>query len=71
MRHPLLAAARALWVFPTETAVFDAAPAGISAARAGSFGHVVGVDHVGRPDILHEHGADVVVRNLAELLHAA
>ena len=36
--------------------------------RAGGFGYVVGVDRVGHADALREHGADVVVQDLAELL---
>jgi beta-phosphoglucomutase family hydrolase len=64
----LLAAARALWVFPAETAVFEDALAGVAAGRAGSFGVVVGVDRLGRAQALREHGADIVVSDLAELL---
>ena len=63
-----LAAARALWVFPAEAAVFEVAPAGVTAARAGSFGYVVGVDRLDHAQALREHGADVVVSDLAELL---
>ena len=37
-------------------------------AAPGSFGHVVGVDRVGQREALLEHGADVVVDDLAELL---
>jgi len=48
--------------------VFEDALAGVEAGRAGRFGHVVGVDRVGQADALREHGADVVVRDLAELL---
>ena len=63
-----LAAARALWVFPAEAAVFEDALAGVAAGRAGSFGYVVGVDRLGQAPALREHGADVVVADLAELL---
>jgi len=65
-----LAAARTLWVFPAEAAVFENALAGVSAARAGSFGYVVGVDRVGRAQALRRHGADIVVSDLAELLRS-
>jgi beta-phosphoglucomutase family hydrolase len=65
-----LAAARALWVFPAEAAVFEDALAGVAAARAGSFGYVVGVDRAGNAHALREQGADVVVSDLAELLQA-
>lgn len=37
-------------------------------AHAGGFGYVVGVDRTGQADALREHGADVVVKDLAELL---
>jgi beta-phosphoglucomutase family hydrolase len=63
-----LAGARALGVRPGQAAVFEDALVGVQAGRAGSFGFVVGVDRVGQADALRAHGADVVVRDLAELL---
>ena len=63
-----LAAARALALTPAECVVFEDALAGVEAGRAGKFGYVVGVDRVGQADALREHGATVVVRDLAELL---
>jgi HAD superfamily hydrolase (TIGR01509 family) len=63
-----LAAARALEVAPKQAAVFEDALAGVAAGRAGRFGLVVGVDRVGQADELLEHGADLVVSDLAELL---
>lgn len=63
-----LAAARALGVGPEAAAVFEDALAGVEAGRAGGFGWVVGVDRAGRADALRERGADVVVKDLAELL---
>ena len=63
-----LAAARKLGVQPAHAAVFEDALAGVEAGRAGSFGFVVGVDRVGQTDALKQHGADVVVKDLAELL---
>ena len=48
--------------------VFEDALAGVAAGRAGGFGCVIGVDWVGQADELREHGADVVVTDLAELL---
>ncbi|MFL5928812.1 MAG: beta-phosphoglucomutase family hydrolase [Gaiellaceae bacterium] len=63
-----LAAAKALDVAPGEAAVFEDALAGVAAGRAGGFGVVIGVDRVGQAEALREHGADVVVRDLAELL---
>ncbi len=66
----LLAGARAVDVEPKQAAVFEDALAGVQAGRAGSFGQVVGVDRVGQADALKAHGADIVVRDLAELLDA-
>jgi beta-phosphoglucomutase family hydrolase len=63
-----LEGARRLGVEPAQAAVFEDALAGVAAGRAGNFGHVVGVDRVGQRDALHDHGADVVVDDLAELL---
>lgn len=63
-----LAGAEALGVPPERAAVFEDALAGVEAGRAGRFGHVVGVDRVGQAAALKEHGADVVVQDLAELL---
>jgi beta-phosphoglucomutase family hydrolase len=66
-----LAAAGKLGVPPAAAAVFEDALAGVSAARAGRFGLVVGVDRVGHAEDLRAHGADVVVADLAELLEPA
>jgi beta-phosphoglucomutase family hydrolase len=68
--HPdtFLTAAELLGVTPRQSAVFEDALAGVEAGRAGDFGFVVGVDRVGQGDALIRHGADIVVRNLAELL---
>ncbi|MEU4680244.1 HAD-IA family hydrolase [Micromonospora sp. NPDC023737] len=63
-----LAGARALGVDPSRAAVFEDALSGVAAGRAGGFGYVVGVDRVGQADELRAHGADVVVRDLSELL---
>jgi len=63
-----LAAARAFGLEPSVAAVFEDAQAGVAAGRAGGFGYVVGVDRLGQADALREHGADVVVNDLAELL---
>ncbi len=62
------AAARDLGLEPAAAAVFEDALAGVEAGRAGGFGYVVGVDRAGHADALREHGADVVVQDLAELL---
>jgi beta-phosphoglucomutase family hydrolase len=63
-----LAGAAELGVAPAQAAVFEDALAGVEAGRAGRFGLVVGVDRVGQADALRQHGADVVVKDLAELL---
>ncbi len=63
-----LAGARALGVPAAKAAVFEDALSGVEAGRAGKFGLVVGVDRVGQAKALKEHGADVVVQDLAELL---
>ncbi|MFJ9033267.1 beta-phosphoglucomutase family hydrolase [Streptomyces sp. NPDC102274] len=68
--HPdtFLEAAHDLGVEPGEAAVFEDALAGMDAGRSGHFGYVVGVDRVGQADALREHGADIVVKDLAQLL---
>jgi len=63
-----LEAARLLGVLPANATVYEDALAGVAAGRAGKFGFVVGVDRVGQANELHAHGADVVVKDLADLL---
>jgi beta-phosphoglucomutase family hydrolase len=63
-----LAGAKALGLQAAEAVVFEDALAGVQAGRAGGFGYVVGVDRVGQADALRQHGANVVVQDLAELL---
>ena len=63
-----LAGARAVETEPAHAAVFEDALAGVEAGRAGSFGWVIGVDRTGHAQALREHGASVVVQDLAELL---
>jgi beta-phosphoglucomutase family hydrolase len=63
-----LAGARALSTPASEAAVFEDALAGVEAGRAGGFACVVGVDRVGQAGELREHGASVVVEDLADLL---
>jgi beta-phosphoglucomutase family hydrolase len=65
-----LEGARRLGVDPSAAAVFEDALSGVEAGRAGHFGLVVGVDRVGQADALRDHGADVVVTDLADLLSA-
>jgi beta-phosphoglucomutase family hydrolase len=68
--HPdtFLEGAKLLGVEPKQAAVFEDALAGVEAGRAGNFGHVIGVNRVGQREALLEHGADVVVDDLDELL---
>jgi beta-phosphoglucomutase family hydrolase len=63
-----LAGARALGLEPAQAAVFEDALSGVEAGRAGNFGFVVGVDRVHHADALREHGADIVVSDLSELI---
>ena len=63
-----LHAAQELGVQAAQAAVFEDALSGVEAGRAGNFGCVVGVDRVGQADALTEHGASVVVKDLADLL---
>lgn len=66
-----LAAARRLGLDAARCAVFEDALAGVAAGRAGGFGRVVGVDRAGQAAELEAHGADVVVKDLGDLLEAA
>lgn len=60
-------AARELGADLARTVVFEDAISGVQAGRAGGFGLVVGVARHDEPAVLKEHGADIVVRDLAEL----
>jgi beta-phosphoglucomutase family hydrolase len=63
-----LRAAEELGASAAEAAVFEDALSGVEAGHAGRFGFVVGVDRGGQSDALEQHGATVVVEDLAELL---
>jgi beta-phosphoglucomutase family hydrolase len=66
-----LAGAAALGVGADDAVVFEDAIAGVEAGRAGAFALVVGVDRIGSTDsaqALHDHGADIVVTDLAKLI---
>jgi beta-phosphoglucomutase family hydrolase len=63
-----LAAAQALNVPAAHAVVFEDAQAGVAAGHAGHFALVVGVDRVGQAAQLRAHGADIVVKDLSELL---
>ena len=66
--HTFLHAAHALDVPPEKAAVVEDALAGVEAGRAGGFGLVVGVDRSDVGAALRQHGADIVVTDLAELI---
>jgi beta-phosphoglucomutase family hydrolase len=66
-----LDAARRLGVAPAAAVVIEDAVSGVAAGRAGRFGLVIGVDRGAGEDALREHGADVVVGDLADLLDSA
>jgi beta-phosphoglucomutase family hydrolase len=63
-----LEAARRLDVEPGRAVVVEDALVGVAAGRAGGFGLVVGVARTAAAADLHEHGADVVVADLEEML---
>ncbi|MEP6852522.1 MAG: beta-phosphoglucomutase family hydrolase [bacterium] len=63
-----LAGAELAGVEAAAAAVFEDALAGVEAGRAGEFGYVVGVDRVDQADALRQHGADIVVTDLDQLL---
>lgn len=65
-----LEAARRLAVPPSHAAVFEDAVAGVESAVSGGFGFVVGIDRGGTGRDLAQHGANVVVRDLSELLES-
>jgi beta-phosphoglucomutase family hydrolase len=63
-----LAAAGELGAPAARAVVFEDAQAGVAAGHAGHFALVVGVDRIGQAAELREHGADIVVKDLSELL---
>lgn len=65
---PFLAGAKLAGAEPGNAAVFEDALSGVESGRAGKFGYVIGVNRVDQADALREHGADVVVDDLADLL---
>lgn len=63
-----IAAAETLGATLEQSVVFEDALAGVEAGHAGGFGFVVGVNRVGQAQALKEHGADIVVDDLEELI---
>ncbi len=63
-----LKAAEILGVSPARTVVVEDAISGVQSARAGNFGLVIGVDREGHADALRQHGADIIVNDLEEML---
>lgn len=65
-----LKAASELQTDAAKAAIYEDALAGVEAGRAGRFGLVVGVDRAHQAEALKQHGADVVVKDLAQLMAA-
>jgi beta-phosphoglucomutase family hydrolase len=67
--HPdlFLEAARQLGVAPQRIVVIEDSAAGVESGHKGGFGLVVGIARANNFDLLKEHGADVVVADLAEV----
>jgi len=63
-----LKAAANLGVSPGRTVVVEDAISGVESGRAGNFGLVLGVDREGHADALLQNGADVIVKDLSELV---
>jgi HAD superfamily hydrolase (TIGR01509 family) len=67
----LLAACDGLHVEPRHAAAFETAAAGVAAGRAAGFREIVAVERHGGSGTMRREGADVVVRDLNELLDPA
>ena len=63
-----LAAAKLLGVEPARSIVIEDAIVGVEAGQTGKFGLVVGVARKGNAEELRQHGAQVVVNDLGELV---
>jgi beta-phosphoglucomutase family hydrolase/RpiB/LacA/LacB family sugar-phosphate isomerase len=63
-----LKTAEMLGVLPTRAVVIEDAISGVQAGAAGGFGLVIGLARNGNVDELRANGADIVVKDLAELL---
>ena len=65
-----LHAAATLGAPPARAVVIEDAVSGVAAGRTGGFGLVIGVDRGAGAEALRAAGADVVIRDLAELVSA-
>lgn len=63
-----LEGARRLGTEPDDTVVVEDAVSGVAAGRSGGFALVIGVARHGESEALADHGADLVVADLAELV---
>ena len=65
-----LAGAKLAGIGADQAAVFEDATSGVQAGRSGDFGYVVGVNRLdeAHAKALNEHGADIVVNDLSDLL---
>jgi len=63
-----LMAARLLGVAPRRAVVVEDAISGVQAGSSGNFGLVIGVARKGNAEELKQHGANVVVNDLSELV---
>lgn len=61
-------AAEQVGVAVSRAVVVEDATSGVAAGRAGGFGHVLGVNRGAGRQALIDHGADIVVDDLAELV---
>jgi beta-phosphoglucomutase-like phosphatase (HAD superfamily) len=57
-----------LGVAPQRAVVIEDAAAGVQAGRRGKFGLVVGVDRGDQRETLRQHGADVVISDLGQIV---
>jgi beta-phosphoglucomutase-like phosphatase (HAD superfamily) len=71
MEVPRGAVTRRLWpsVEPARSIVIEDAIVGVEAGHTGKFGLVVGVARKGNAEELRQHGAQVVVSDLGELVY--
>ena len=66
-----LETARRLGVAPARAVVVEDALSGVEAGHRGGFALVIGVDRLGQAEALRQSGADVVVKDLAEVAFEA